>query len=56
MQQKSYGKGKPTVERKIENVLKKFERQPGTQGFTNLVNVTNENGYARKVGTYNLQM
>ncbi|ESO10205.1 hypothetical protein HELRODRAFT_168085 [Helobdella robusta] len=40
-------KSKSTVERKIENVLNKYEkdsRKPGTQDFTNLFNVTDENG------------
>ncbi|ESO01391.1 hypothetical protein HELRODRAFT_174947 [Helobdella robusta] len=41
-------KGKSTVERKIENVLNKYEknsRKPGTQDFTNLFNMSS-NGRA----------
>jgi len=39
--------GKSSVERKIENVIKKYEkhcRRPGNQVFTSLFNVTDENG------------
>ena len=39
--------GKSVVERKVENVLKKCEkerRKPGTQDFTILFNVTDEKG------------
>ena len=38
---------KSTVERKILNVLKRYEkgsRKPGTQDFTNLFNITDEKG------------
>ena len=55
-------KGKSTVERKIENVLNKYEkdsRKPGTQDFTNLFNVTDENGEwlcQEDKAFYNLQM
>ena len=55
-------KGKSTVERKIENVLNKYEkdsRKPGMQDFTNLFNVTDENGEwlcQEDKAFYNLQM
>ena len=39
--------GKSTVERKTDNVQKKYEKDssnPGTQDFTNLFNLTDEKG------------
>ena len=53
---------KSTVERKIENVLKRYEkdsRKPGTQDFTNLFNLTDEKGKwlcEEDKDFYNLQM
>ena len=53
---------KSTVERKNENVLKKYEkdsRKPGKQDFTNLFNITDEKGewlYQEDGDFYDLQM